>query len=145
MMIKSKFYKNLYQTISYCSVVLIFVFFLLIGYIESLNYPDSKSWVLLVASIAMIILFLLVGFPWIFQTVEFSSTGIKISLFGKEKQHIEWDQVEEITRTNVLRNPAYVIKIKGAKKINIDSRKKIKNAILHFGSKHIKEQLLKIK
>ena len=59
---KNKFYKNLYQSISYFSVIMIFVFFLLIGFVASLNYENNFGWILLVISISLIVLFFLLGF-----------------------------------------------------------------------------------
>ena len=43
-----------------------------------------------------------------------------------------------------MKNPAFVIKTKGSKKLNLDSRKKIKYAIMYFGNENIKEQINEI-
>ncbi len=61
-MVGHKFYKNLFQTISYFSVVLVFEIFLLIGFFASLNYEHNFGWVLLIISLCLIILFFLIGF-----------------------------------------------------------------------------------
>ena len=80
---KNKFYKNLYQSISYFSVIMIFVFFLLIGFVASLNYENNFGWILLVISISLIVLFFLLGFYWIFQKVLINEKGIQIVLLNK--------------------------------------------------------------
>lgn len=144
-MVKNKFYKNLYQSISFFSVIMIFVFSLLMGFAASLNYEGGNGWILLALAISLIILYFCIGFYWIFQKVEISNNGIEITILKKVIQKIKWDDVDDIIYTSVMRNPAYVIIIKESKKINLDSRKKIKNAILHFGNEKIKEQIRELR
>ncbi len=144
MVIKSKFYKNLYQSVSFFSVIMLLVFFLILGFIESLYYESARGWILLMIAVSLIILFFLVGFYWIFQKVEFDHTGIKITLFHKEIRKINWEEIEEISYTSVMKNPAFVIKTKGSKKLNLDSRKKIKYAIMYFGNENTRDQMKEI-
>lgn len=144
-MVKNKFYKNLYQSISFFSVIMIFVFSLLMGFAASLNYDGGNGWILLALAISLIILYFCIGFYWIFQKVEISNDGIEITILKKVIQKVKWDDVDDIIYTSVMRNPAYVIIIEESKKINIDSRKKIKNAILHFGNEKIKEQIRELR
>lgn len=144
-MVKNKFYKNLYQSISFFSAIMIFVFSLLMGFAASLNYEGGNGWILLALAISLIILYFCIGFYWIFQKVEISNNGIEITILKKAIQKIKWDDVDDIIYTSVMRNPAYVIIIKESKKINLDSRKKIKNAILHFGNEKIKEQIRELR
>ena len=124
---------------------MIFVFSLLMGFAASLNYEGGNGWILLALAISLIILYFCIGFYWIFQKVEISNNGIEITILKKVIQKIKWDDVDDIIYTSVMRNPAYVIIIKESKKINLDSRKKIKNAILHFGNEKIKEQIRELR
>ena len=82
-MIKNKFYKNLYQTISFLVVIVIFIIFLLLGFVTSLNYENGNGWILLVISIFLMSLYFIIGFYWIFQKVEINTDGIKIKIFNK--------------------------------------------------------------
>lgn len=136
-MVKNIFYKNLYQTISFFSVVMVLNFFLLLGFIESLKYANSNGWFLLIISISLIILYFSIGFYWIFQQVELNKDGIEITLCGKSIKNVKWADVEGIKRTSVMKNPAYTVMIKGDKNINLDARKGIKSALLIFGNKEI--------
>ena len=77
-MLKHKFYKNLFQTISYFSIIMIFEIFLLMGFFASLSYEHNFGWILLIISLSLIVLFFLIGFYWIFQMVYIDESGIKI-------------------------------------------------------------------
>lgn len=143
-MIKNKFYKNLYQTISFLVVIVIFIFFLLLGFVTSLNYENGNGWILLVISISLMSLYFIIGFYWIFQKVEINTDGIKIKIFNKIITKVNWDNIEKIELTSFMKNPAYVIITDESKKINLDCRKKIRDAIVHFGNENIKLQMQQI-
>ena len=59
------------------------------------------------------------------------------TILGKQIRNVRWEQVEEIKPMTVLRNPAYVLLIRGEKNLNLDRRKKIKQAIEHYSDKCI--------
>ena len=139
-----KFIKNLYQVISCLFVIMVFVCFLLLGYIKSLDYPKNNGWYLLLVSFSLIVLFFITGFYWIFQTVEIDAEGIRTKIFRKSIRSINWDDITEIKYTCVMRNPAYVLLIKNEKNLNLDSRKSIKNAINYYAPQSIKDKLTKI-
>ena len=80
---KHKFYKNLFQTISYFAVIILFEVFLLIGFFTSLSYGQNFGWILLIISLSLIALFFLIGFYWIFQIVSIDEHGIKILFKSK--------------------------------------------------------------
>ena len=90
------------------------------------------------------VLFFSAGFYWIFQKVEINKTGIKITICKKIIREINWNSVEEILCTNVKQNPAYALKIEGEKNLNLDRRKKIKEAIRYYGDETIKEYIKKL-
>ena len=144
-MLKNTFYKNLFQSLSTLGGILIVYIPFIFGYIESIKHESDLGWIILVAPLSLFILYFLIGFYWIFQKVEISNNGIEITILKKTIQKIKWDDVDDIIYTSVMRNPAYVIIIKESKKINLDSRKKIKNAILHFGNEKIKEQIRELR
>ena len=133
---KNKFYKNLYQAVSFFSVIMILVFSLLLGFIESLNYEKNNGWILLTFAALLLILYFLIGFYWLFQKVEINNTGIKITLFHKILRNVAWKNIEEIKYTSFMRNPACVLKVKGEKNLNLDGRKAIKTVILYFANKN---------
>lgn len=139
-MVKNKFFKNLYQSISYFLVVMLFFLILLFTFIASLDYGINYGWVAIVIAGSLVVLFFLVGFYWIFQKVEINKKGIKIMICKKIIREVSWDSVEEMTYANVKQNPAFALKIEGAKNLNLDSRKKIKEAISYYGNERIKEQ-----
>ena len=133
---KHKFFKNLYQTVSWFLTICVLVFFLLFGYFESLSYGNNgQGWLLLVFTGSVMVLFFVIGFYWIFQTVEIDQTGITTKIFKKTIRKVDWNSVEDIRYSNVMRNPAYVLKIKNEKDLNLDCRKQIRRAIIYFGNR----------
>ena len=140
-MTASKFIKNLFQSISFFLSISILLIVLLAGFFVSLQYENAKGWILLVIAVSLVILYFSVGGYWIFQKVEFSKKGIKITLFGKTIQEVLWEDVEDIVRRNIMRNPAYVIVTKDTKEIHLDARSKIRNAIIFWGNEKTKSKM----
>lgn len=141
---KNKFIKNLYQTISFLMVILVFASILIIGYITSLKYETNNGWILLLIAIVLILLYFVVGFFWIFQILIIDYEGIHVKLFRKTIRYVSWDSVVDINYENVMRNPAYVIKIKNAKNLNLDSRKAIKRVLEYYGGANTRLVLQKM-
>lgn len=140
---KNIFLKNLYQIISFALVISIFIIFLLLGYFVSLNYENNNGWYLLLIAGVLIASYFIIGFYWIFQTVEIDEKGIKIKILGKNIRNVKWDNIIEIKYASVMRNPAYVLLIKNEKNINLDSRKSIKSAMIYYAPKAMKDKLNK--
>lgn len=136
---KNKFYKNLYQSISIFSVVAVFSLILLWGYIDSLSYGKNKGWILLVVAVSLIVLFFVIGFYWIFQKVIINEKGIKI-VFGKKiLKECAWDEIDSITVTNTMKNPAIQITQLNGSKIHLDERKSIIKVIeLYYNERVVK-------
>lgn len=124
-MVGHKFYKNLFQIISYFSVIMVFEIFLLIGFFASLNYGHNFGWVLLIISLCLIILFFLIGFYWIFQKVFIDENGIKVLFLNKIIKQYDWKEINIIEEANIMRNPAIRIKTINGSEIHLDRRKKI--------------------
>ena len=66
-MLKNKFYKNLFQSLSALGGILIVYIPCIFGYIESIKYESDLGWIMLVAPLSLFILYFLIGFYWIFQ------------------------------------------------------------------------------
>ncbi len=138
-MLQHKFYKNLFQTMSYFSVIMILEICLLIGFISSLNYEKNFGWILLIISLSLIVLFFLIGFYWIFQMVSIDENGIKISFMNKIIMELEWKEIDTIEEANIMRNPAIRIKSFVGDEIHLDKRKKIIKIIEKYSQKKIIE------
>ena len=134
---KQKFYKNLFQTLSYFSVVMIFEITLFMGFIASLTYGQNLGWILLIISLVLIGLFFLIGFYWIFQMVSIDESGIKILFINKIIKQLEWKEIEIIEEANIMRNPAIRIKAFNGTEIHLDKRKKIIKLIEKYSQKKI--------
>lgn len=128
-MLKHKFYKNLFQTISYFSVIMIFEIFLLIGFFASLSYEQNFGWILLLISLSLIALFFLIGFYWIFQMVYIDESGIKILFKSRIVKQLKWEEIDTIGEASIMRNPALKIKAFDGTEIHLDKRKQIVKAI----------------
>ena len=136
-MLKHKFYKNLFQTISYFSVIMIFEIFLLIGFFASLSYEQNFGWILLIISISLIVLFFLIGFYWIFQMISIDESGIKILFKSRIVKQLKWEEIDTIEEANIMRNPALRIKAFDGSEIHLDSRKNIVKVIEIYSKKKI--------
>jgi len=136
-MVKHKFYKNLFQTISCFSAIIVLVIFLLMGFFASLSYGHNDGWILLVISFALIALFFLIGFYWIFQKVSIDESGIKIFFINKIIKEFKWKEIESIENTNIMRNPAIRIKTFNGNEIHLDKRKSIIKLIEIYSQKEI--------
>ena len=128
-MLKHKFYKNLFQTISCFSAIMIFEIFLLIRFFVSLSYEQNYGWILLLISVSLIALFFLIGFYWIFQRVSIDEGGIKIYFMNKIIKQLKWKEIDIIEEANIMRNPALKIKAFDGTEIHLDKRKQIVKAI----------------
>ena len=128
-MLKHKFYKNLFQTISYFSVIMIFEIFLLIGFFASLSYEQNFGWILLLISLSLIAVFFLIGFYWIFQMVYIDESGIKILFKSRIVKQLKWEEIDTIGEASIMRNPALKIKAFDGTEIHLDKRKQIVKAI----------------
>ena len=138
-MVPNRFYKNVYQSISWGGSAAVLIFFLLLGYFESLTYDEpGNSWLLLVFSAGIILLFFAIGFYWIFQVIEIDQHGICVKILQKTIRKISWDAVVIIEEKTVMKNPAYVVIVRDQKPLNIDRRKKIFDAINLYGDNQIK-------
>ncbi|MCM1260334.1 MAG: hypothetical protein NC182_05305 [Prevotella sp.] len=122
---KQKFYKNLFQSISFFSIIMLFETILITAFIASLNYENNNGWILLIMSFVLIILFFLIGFYWIFQKVIFDDNGIKIVFLNKIIKECKWTEVLDIEITNIMKNPALKINLTTGSEIHLDKRKSI--------------------
>lgn len=134
---KHKFYKNLFQTISYFAVIILFEVFLLIGFFTSLSYGQNFGWVLLIISLSLIALFFLIEFYWIFQIVSIDEHGIKILFKSRMIKQLKWEEIDTIEEANIMRNPALRIKAFDGSEIHLDKRKQIVKAIEIYSKKKI--------
>ena len=138
-MLKHKFYKNLFQTISYFAVIMVFEILLLVGFFASLSYGQNFGWILLIISLSLIVLFFLIGFYWIFQRVSIDEGGIKIYFMNKIVKQLKRKEIDIIEEANIMRNPAIRIKALNGTQIHLDKRKKIIKAIeIYFQKKIVK-------
>ena len=138
-MLKHKFYKNLFQTIPYFAVIMVFEILLLVGFFASLSYGQNFGWILLLISLSLIVLFFLIGFYWIFQWVSIDEGGIKIYSMNKIIKQLKWEEIDIIEEANIMRNPAIRIKALNGTQIHLDKRKKIIKVIeIYFQKKIVK-------
>ena len=131
-MIKNKFYKNLYQAI-FCFIGIMIPVSLVLGTLLLQEQPWNKdSWILFGMAFSLIFIYFLFGFCIIFQKVEISQKGIVIALFGKQLKNVTWEEVEFVYESNTMKNPTVTIQTASGE-INLDDRKGIRAALLHFG------------
>lgn len=143
-MVKNRFYKNVYQSLSWGGSAAVLIFFLLLGYFESLTYDEpGNSWLLLVFSVGIILLFFVIGFYWIFQVIEIDPHGICVKILQKTIRTIPWEEVVVIEERTVMKNPAYVVIVRDQEDLNLDKRKKVLSAIRFYSNDKIEVKSLR--
>ena len=136
-MLKNKFYKNLFQSLSALGGILIVYIPCIFGYIESIKYESDLGCIMLVAPLSLFILYFLIGFYWIFQIVIIDDNGIRIILINKIIKERKWCQIDIIEEANILKNPAIRIKNIDGTEIHLDKRKSIIQALEKYSKKKI--------
>ena len=137
-MVKNTFCKNLFQTLSWGASCVVLILPILAGYFMSLQNGPNFGWILLVFIASIILLFFVIGFYWIFQTIEINHEGIQVKIFQKTIRTIIWTDVVSIEEETVMKNPAYVVIVRDQKRLNLDRRKKILDAISLHSNGQIK-------
>ena len=136
-MLKNKFYKNLFQSLSALGGILIVYIPCIFGYIESIKYGSDLGWIMLVAPLSLFILYFLIGFYWIFQKVIIDDNGIRIILINKIIKECKWYEIDIIVEANIMKNPAIRIKNIDGTEIHLDKRKIIIQALEKYSKKKI--------
>ena len=136
-MLKNKFYKNLFQSLSALGGILIVYIPCIFGYIESIKYESDLGWIMLVAPLSLFILYFLIGFYWIFQKVIIDDNGIRIILINKIIKECKWYEIDIIEEVNIMKNPAIRIKNIDGTEIHLDKRKSIIQALEKYSKKKI--------
>ena len=136
-MLKNKFYKNLFQSLSALGGILIVYIPCIFGYIESIKYESDLGWIMLVAPLSLFILYFLIGFYWIFQKVIIDDNGIRIILINKIIKECKWYEIDIIEEANIMKNPAIRIKNIDGTEIHLDKRKSIIQALEKYSKKKI--------
>ena len=124
-MLKNKFFKNLFQSISVFVAISLIYIPCTFGFFESLKYASNLGWILF-------------GFYWIFQKVIIDERGIKITLLNKILKERKWDEIDYIEETNFMKNPAIMIKLIDGSEIYLDRRKSIIILIEIYSQKKMK-------
>lgn len=136
-MLKNKFYKNLFQSLSALGGILIVYIPCIFGYIESIKYGSDLGWIMLVAPLSLFILYFLIGFYWIFQKVIIDDNGIRIILINKIIKECKWYEIDIIEEANIMKNPAIRIKNIDGTEIHLDKRKSIIQVLEKYSKKKI--------
>ena len=136
-MLKNKFYKNLFQSLSVLGGILIVYIPSIFGYIESIKYESDLGWIMLVAPLSLFILYFLIGFYWIFQKVIIDDNGIRIILINKIIKECKWYEIDIMEEANIMKNPAIRIKNIDGTEIHLDKRKSIIQALEKYSKKKI--------
>ena len=120
-----KLFKNLYQTLSLLLGIAFFDISFIIGFVISLFMEQPNyGWVLLVIIPATFVLYFVIGFYWIFQTVTLDEKGIRVKFFGKTLKELDIKDIDCFTIGILYRNPIIAIQRKDGTRLNLDKRKK---------------------
>lgn len=137
-----KIVKNLFQNVSFALSFMIIIAPTVAMFFMKRSVNPTKNDIIYPLLIALlVVLYFGIGFYWIFQTVEISADGIEIALLKKSIKKYKWEEITDIKRSNIMRNPAITITFTGGDVLNLDYRKKIISALHYSGTDRIKEIL----
>ena len=94
--------------------------FIFILFKEQPNY----GWIALVIIGVTLLLYFIIGFYWIFQTVVIDEKGIRVKFFNKTLKEFDIKDIECFAIGSIYRNPIIAIQRKDGARLNIDKRKK---------------------
>ena len=106
---------------------------LLAGFIFSLfKEQPNYGWIALVAIGVTLLLYFIIGFYWIFQTVVIDEKGIRVKFFNKTLKEFDIKDIEYFAIGSMYRNPIIAIQRKDGVRINIDKRKKALKCLEYY-------------
>lgn len=113
--------------------VLVIDLALLAGFIFSLfKEQPNYGWITLVIIGITLLLYFIIGFYWIFQTVVIDEKGIRVKFFNKTLKEFDIKDIECFAIGSVYRNPIIAIQRKDGDRLNIDKRKKTLECLKYF-------------
>ncbi len=128
-----KVFKNLYQMLSVLVAVVLIDLFFLAGYIASLFAEQPNyGWVCLVFIGTTLLLYFIIGFYWIFQTVAIDEKGVRVKFFNKTLKEFDIKDIECFAIGSIFRNPIIAIQRKDGDRLNIDKRKKALECLKYY-------------
>ena len=111
--------------LSALAVVAVIDLALLTGYIFSLfKEQPNYGWIALVIIGVTLLLYFIIGFYWIFQTVVIDEKGIRVKFFNKTLKEFDIKDIECFAIGSIYRNPIIAIQRKDGARLNVDKRKK---------------------
>ena len=142
-MIRKRFVKNLFQVVTWVGAELIYILPFFLGIFITDDKID-RAFCLIFVPVIVIVTFL-IEFYWIFQFVVIDEYGLSLFFLKKKIKQINWENVLSVEKTCINRHSYYSFTIKDEKNFNVNCRKSIKIAVLHYAPQNIKEDILKYK
>lgn len=128
-----RFNKNLYYSLSvFIGVPCLFLFVEILASIASIGYDYPLAEVLVymnLSMLAMLLLYLVLGFKFIFQSVIIDNLGISVCFFKKTLQRFRWTDIASIQESDFAKIKSYKIVLQNGKFIYLERRRAIKKAI----------------
>lgn len=122
------FLKNFIELASTFVSVLILDLILFMGVIFVFPIFYIFLWIMFGVGV-ITLLYIFIGFYWLFQTVTIDDSGISIYFFHKVIRKVSWKEIESIEKCSHLTNPALRLIVHNQKPLFLDRRKKIISAI----------------
>lgn len=111
--------------LSALAVIAVIDLALLAGFIFSLfKEQPNYGWIALAIIGVTLLLYFIIGFYWIFQTVVIDEKGIRVKFFNKTLEEFDIKDIECFAVGSKYRNPIIAIQRKDGARLNIDKRKK---------------------
>lgn len=136
-----KFNKNLYYSLSvFIGVPCFFLFIEIITSIASIwgDYPLAEALVYTnLSMLAMLLLYLVLRFKFIFQYVIIDERGISVCFFKKTLQRFRWSDIASIQKSSFASIRSYKIVLQNENFIYLERRKAIKKAIETYYSREV--------
>ncbi len=136
-----KFNKNLYYSLTFfIGIPCFFLFLEILFSIASIwgDYPLGEVLVYInLSMLAMLVLYLILGFKFIFQYVIIDERGISVCFFKKTLQRFRWTDIAYIQKSSFASIRSYKIVLQNENFIYLERRKAIKKAIEAYYSREV--------
>lgn len=136
-----KFNKNLYYSLTvFIGIPCLFLFVEILFSIASIggDYPLAEALVYInLSMLATLLLYLVFGFKFIFQSVIIDERGISVCFFKKTLQRFRWTDIASIQKSSFAKIRSYKIVLQNENFIYLERRKAIKKAIETYYSREV--------
>lgn len=131
-----KYFKNSLMNLVFGIIIIMYLLFI-IPICFVFEFETHVMLLTLIGGISPFILYFIVGFYWVFQSISIDEAGISFYLLRRKLADIKWDEIESI-ELKYFKIGHYSIKLKNKNKYyNFNATKKLKSLMESHAPKEL--------